>query len=116
MRIRIKAPSAPQLIKELQPHLPLPVYLTPEICQSLSAKGKIVRADEEQLVSSLLDSGDMGGILCALGDADSEQVALVSLTHLRIRPRSSHAFARGSLSTRPHTQIDAPTLNPGATR
>lgn len=45
-----------------------------------------MRADEEQLVSSLLDSGDMGGILCALGDADSEQVALVSLTHLRIRP------------------------------
>ena len=49
MRIRIKAPSAPQLIKELQPHLPLPVYLTPEICQSLSAKGKLCARTKNSL-------------------------------------------------------------------
>ncbi len=86
MRIRIKAPSAPQLIRELQPHLPLPVYLTPELSLSLREKIKDLSPGEEVQVTSLLDSGEMGGILCALGDADSKQVALVSLTHLRIHP------------------------------
>ncbi len=86
MRIRIKAPSAPQLIKELEPHLPLPVYLTPELSRSLREKIEDLPPGEEVQVTSLLDSGETGGILCALGDANSERVALVSLTHLRIRP------------------------------
>jgi len=87
MRIRVKAPTAAQLIKELQPHLPLPVYLTPEICASLHAKGKEIRPDEELRVCSLFDSGDLGGILCALANQEDEREPVVaSLTHRRIRP------------------------------
>jgi hypothetical protein len=89
MRIRIKAPTAPQLIKELQPHLPLPVYLTPEVSQSLREKDKdeAIGPDVEVYVTSLIDSGEqMGGILCALDNAGERVGVVLSLTHLRIRP------------------------------
>ena len=86
MRLRIKAPKAAQLIKEIEKHLPLPVYLTPEAAHSLRAKGKSFSTDTELQVSSVLDSGDMGGILCTIAEPDAKEVVMISLTHLRIRP------------------------------
>jgi len=84
MKIRMKPPKAHELIKEIEAHLPLPVYPTPEVAHSLRQKGKDVLADEALEVTSVLDSGEMGGILCAIESKDKEEVFMISLTHLRI--------------------------------
>ncbi len=84
MKIRMKPPSAEQLIKEIEAHLPLPVHVTPEVSRSLREQGKDVRAEEELQVSSVYDSGEMGGIVCAIEIKDEKEVLAISLTHLRI--------------------------------
>jgi hypothetical protein len=84
--MKIKPPDAGHLIKEIEAHLPLPVYATPELSRSLRQQGKRVGADEAMQVTSVLDSGDMGGILCAIESKDQKEVMLVSITHLRIGP------------------------------
>ncbi len=84
MKIKIKPPDARQLIKEIEAHLPLPAYATPELSHSLRQQGKHMRADEELQVTSVLDSGEMGGILCGIESQDKKEALLISLTHLRI--------------------------------
>src|SRR5574341_1124302 len=84
MKIRMKPPKARELIKEIEAHLPLPVYATPELIGSLREQGKKVRADEELQVTSVLDSGEMGGSMCAIERKDEKEVFVISLTHLRI--------------------------------
>ena len=84
MRFRVKPPDTQQLLKEMQAHLPLPVYATPELSRSLQEQGQDIRAGEELQVTSVLDSGEMGGILCAIESEDRKEVFMISLTHLRI--------------------------------
>lgn len=43
-----------------------------------------IRADEELQVTSVFDSGDMGGILCAIASTEHKEVFVISLTHLCI--------------------------------
>lgn len=85
MKIRIKPPTAKQLIKDLEAHLPMPVYATPELSITLRQQGKNVRADEELHVTSVFDSGQTGGIVCAIESRDRKEVFVISLTHLRVR-------------------------------
>ena len=40
--------------------------------------------DEALEITSVLDSGEMGGILCAIESKDKKEVFMISLTHLRI--------------------------------
>ena len=84
MRIRIKPPPAKQLLKEIEAHLPLVVYATPELSRSLREQGMKVRADEELQVTAVFDSGEMGGIMCGIESQDKEEVFVISLTHLRV--------------------------------
>jgi hypothetical protein len=84
MKIRMKPPKAAELIKEIEAHLPLPVHLTPEAAHSLRQQGKDVRADETLQVTSVMDSGSMGGIVCAIESEDKKGVIVISLTNLRI--------------------------------
>jgi hypothetical protein len=86
MKIRMKPPKAQELVKEIEAHLPLPVYPTPELAQSLRQKGVAVRIDEALQVTSVLDSGEMGGIMCAIESKNKKDVFMISLTHLRIGP------------------------------
>jgi hypothetical protein len=86
MKIRMKPPTAQELIKEIEAHLPLPVYPTPELAQSLRQKGVAARIDEALQVTSVFDSGDMGGIMCAVESKNKKDVFMISLTHLRIEP------------------------------
>jgi hypothetical protein len=90
MKIRMKPPKAQELIKEIQAHLPLPVYPTPELAQTLRQKGATMRMDEALQVTSVMDSGEMGGIMCAIESKDKKEVLMVSLTHLRIE--SGHSL------------------------
>lgn len=86
MKFRVKPPKARELVKEIEAHLPLPVYPTPELAQSLRQKGVTVRMDEAMQATSVLDSGEMGGIMCAIESKDKKEVFMISLTHLRIKP------------------------------
>jgi hypothetical protein len=58
----------------------------PEVSISLRQQGKDVRADEELQVTSVYDSGESGGIICAIESQDKKEVFVISLTYLRIRP------------------------------
>jgi hypothetical protein len=40
VKIKIKPPIAKQLIKEIEEHLPLPVYASPQVSISLRQPGK----------------------------------------------------------------------------
>src|SRR5262249_37507934 len=82
----MKPPKAQELIKEIEAHLPLPVYPAPELAQSLRQNGKDVRMDEALQVTSVMDSGEMGGIMCAIESKDDKAVFMISLTHLRVTP------------------------------
>ncbi len=84
MKIRRKPPDPQQLVKEIEAHLPLPVHATPELARSLREQGKDVRADEELRVTGVFDSGEMGGVVCAIESKDKQEVFVISLTHLRI--------------------------------
>jgi hypothetical protein len=82
MKVRMKPPKGQELVKEIEAHLPLPVHLTPEAAHSLRQQGKDVRADETLQVASVMDSGDLGGILCVIESEGGRIV--ISLTNLRI--------------------------------
>jgi len=84
MKIKIKPPDARQLVKEIEAHLPLPLHITPEAAHSLRQQGKDLSVDEELQVTRVLDSGEVGGILCAIESRDKQGVLVISLTHLRI--------------------------------
>ncbi len=86
MKIRVKPPSAQQLIKEIEAHLPLPVHATPELSRSLRQQGQEISPDEELRVISVLNSGELGGIMCRIEKNEDKQAFVISLTHLRIRP------------------------------
>ena len=49
--MKIKAPTARQLVKEIEAHLPLLVYATPELSRSLREQGKHMSVDQELLVT-----------------------------------------------------------------
>jgi len=82
MKIRMKPPKAQEFIKEIEAHLPLPVHLTPEAAHSLRQQGKNARADETLQVNSVMDSGELGGILCVI-EVEGGNI-VISLTHVRI--------------------------------
>lgn len=82
MKIRMKPPNTRELVKEIEAHLPMPVHLTPEAAHSLRQQGKDVRDDETLQVTSVMDSGVLGGLLCVIKSEGGNIV--ISLTHLRI--------------------------------
>lgn len=84
MKIKTKPPNASQLIKQIEAHLPLPMYPTPETADVLRQNGKDVADDEVLQVTSVLDSGDMGGVLCSVKSKDNSGKFMISLTHLRV--------------------------------
>jgi len=73
------------LIEEMKQYLPIPARLTKESCQYLSQEGKHIDLNREIYITDLFDSGDMGGIVCAI-KGDEKQVLVISLTHLIINP------------------------------
>jgi len=72
-----------KFIRELEKHLPIYFHPTPELRQLIRKQGKIINRNSELKVTNVFDSGDTGGIVCAIEDDD--QVFVVSLTHLRIK-------------------------------
>ncbi len=73
------------LIEEMKQYMPIPARPTKESCKLLNQEGMHIEMNQEINIVDVFDSGDMGGIMCAI-EGDGKQVLLISLTHLIINP------------------------------
>jgi len=64
--------------------LPIPARPTKELYRYLRKKGKDIDIDRDLNIFEIIDSGDMGGIVCAI--KGNKEVFVISLTQLIIKP------------------------------
>jgi len=73
------------LLEEMKQCLPIPVRPTKQLYRLLRKKGTSIEMDSYVNIIGVFDSGDMGGIICAL-DGNKKDQLVVSLTQLLIKP------------------------------
>jgi hypothetical protein len=79
--------EAQALTEKLKASLPVKVFPTKQLVQSLRQQGKSIKTDQPYEIDSVFYAGDMGGITCALKrDPEDKEVYAVSITHLKIDP------------------------------
>ncbi|NJL65157.1 MAG: hypothetical protein HC903_29450 [Methylacidiphilales bacterium] len=84
--------QAMALTEKLKASLPMKVRPGKQFLRMLKEKGEIANPDREYEVTSVLYSGDEGGISCALASETTDKTAyVVSITHLEVD--SSHPLA-----------------------
>ena len=69
----------------MKKYLPIPARFTEDSYQYIKEQGIITDMVREINIIDIVDSGKMGGILCAV-KGDGKQVLVISLTHLIIKP------------------------------
>ncbi len=69
------------LLDEMKQCLPIPVRPTKKLYRFLRKKGKPIEMDSDLNIIGVFDSGDMGGIICAL-DGNKKDQLVISLTQL----------------------------------
>jgi hypothetical protein len=74
-----------KLIKEIETTLPIPAYPSKGVCEILRKKGIKVNPHTELQITNVVDSGDIGGILCTILE-EKGNVFVASLTYLKIKP------------------------------
>jgi hypothetical protein len=75
------------LIEEMKRYLPIPARPTKELSRFLRQKGMHIDMNRDLNIIEVFDSGDMGGILCAIeGKKGQKEALVISLTHLIIKP------------------------------
>ncbi len=68
-------------------YLPIPASPTIELSRHLRKKGIYLDTNRDLNIIAVFDSGDMGGILCAIeGNKGQKEALVISLTHLIIKP------------------------------
>lgn len=72
------------LLEEMKKCLPIPARPTKELYRYLHKKGKHIDIDRDLNIFEISDSGDMGGIVCAI--KENKEVFVISLTQLIIKP------------------------------
>jgi hypothetical protein len=73
------------LVEEMKQYLPIPARPTKELYQFLRKKGINIDMGRDLNILEVFDSGDMGGIICAI-EGNKKQGLVISITHLRIKP------------------------------
>lgn len=73
-----------ELIGEMKSYLPIPVDSSKELRRLLRKQGKNIDINTKLKITDVFDSGDAGGIVCSIIE-ETDQVFIVSLTHLRVR-------------------------------
>lgn len=73
-----------ELIALLEQHLPLRVFPTEPLVESIRHRGGDLTIHDPVEVESVLYLGDEGGIACAIEIDDGKSVVMASITHLRI--------------------------------
>jgi hypothetical protein len=85
--------QAMELVSKMKVHLPIPARPTATMIRALREQGRKIARDQELSIQSVFYAGDEGGIMCGMAlSEDAKEMAVVSLTHLRIDPR--HPLAR----------------------
>ena len=75
------------LTEKLQANLPIKARPTKELIKSLREQGESVEPNQEFSINYVNYSGDLGGIMCAIGEnPEDKEVHVVSITHLKIDP------------------------------
>jgi len=75
------------LTEKIKANLPIQVFPTKQLVQSLRQQGKTIHSNQSYEIDSAFYSGDMGGITCALkSNSTDKEVYAVSITHLKIDP------------------------------
>jgi len=72
------------LLEKMKVQLPIPAEVRGSTAKHLRSQGISIPHHRQVSISSVLNSGDEGGILCAVSPQDSVQVVLISLTQLKI--------------------------------
>ena len=72
------------IFKEMEEYLPIPARPTKILYQLLRKKGKCIDMNREINIVSVFDSGDMGGIVCAI-EGEKKELFVISITHLLIK-------------------------------
>ena len=83
--MKIKTTNYQELLVDLQKSLPFTVYPTKHLSQSLQEKGISTNEKSGFLVTEVEDSEDYGGIICHIKPENSENVLIISLTHLKVK-------------------------------
>jgi len=73
-----------QLLVALKATVPFEVGVSPEALQQLRAREAGSTWAARQIVHDVSYLGDMGGIVCHLQPPEGREVAVISLTHVRV--------------------------------
>lgn len=73
------------LLEEMKEYLPIPARPTKKLSRHLRKKGIHIDMNQDLRIIDVFDSGDMGGIVCAI-EGDKRQALVISVTHLKIKP------------------------------
>jgi len=75
-----------RLLEQMQDQLPIPAFPTKEVVRILRRGGAKVSVDRALSITRVFYAGDEGGICCDVTPRRSNEVFIVSLTHLRLAP------------------------------
>jgi hypothetical protein len=79
-----KPEKTSQLVATLKAAAPFEVQLTPEVIAHLRSKEIAHSIEPRQTVSDVSYAGDEGGIVCHLIPKETDNVIILSLTHVRV--------------------------------
>jgi len=80
--------QAMALVERMNASVPIPARPTRQLTDLLRSKGASLAADPKLEIKKVLYGGDEGGIMCDVTpSAESKEVVVCSLTHLRIHPK-----------------------------
>lgn len=82
-----------QLVAALKASLPFEVELTPEAVALLRSKGIAKAVEPRQIVSEVYYGGDEAGVVCRILPNETENVIMLSLTHVRVHRQNPFAAA-----------------------
>jgi hypothetical protein len=74
------------LAKKLENEIPIPAYPIRELVQIFRDKGNPITLKSKLTITSVINSGDISGIMCTVMENDDNVIAC-SLTHLIFDPK-----------------------------
>src|SRR5690349_22935003 len=77
-----------RLMVALKSAVPFEAVISPEALRQLRARDSGSNWTTRQIVHDVSYLGDMGGIVCHLQPPEAREVAVISLTHVRVLPSS----------------------------
>ncbi len=72
------------LLEKMEAHLPISAEVRRATANYLRTQGSFIPPHRQVKISSVLYSGDEGGIVCGISPQDSKEVVVISLTHMKI--------------------------------